>query len=120
MAGLTAGQTITPDKKNILVDAINEELKNLNDRIKNQQLDDLMRGSLGNTRMGLQRILNSILEKRGVITPDETTEVLRKIDEAKRQRLSENYVMGMRKGAFYILALVAIGGVIYWYTTKKG
>ena len=119
MANLEKGQVITPDKKNVIIDALNAEIKNLNEKIKNQQLDDFMRGSVSNSRQTLQKLLNAVLDKKGVFTPDETTEIVNQIEEAKRKRLQENYIMGMKKGAFYLLGLVVIGGVIYWYTQKK-
>lgn len=117
---LESGAVITPNKKNVILDALNEELKNLNDKIKNQQLDDLVKGSLSGSRMTLQNLLNSFMERKGVITPDETTAAVKAIEEAKRKRLQENYVLGMKKGVIWLLALIAIGGGIYWYTQKKG
>jgi hypothetical protein len=119
MANLEKGQVITPDKKNVIIDALNSEIKNLNEKLRNKEVDDFMRGGLSSSRQTLQNILNSVLDKKGVFTPDETTEIVNKIDEAKRQRLRQNYVVGMKKSAFYILGFVVIGATIYWYSRKK-
>ena len=116
---LEKGQALTPNKKNVIIDALNEEIKNLNETSRNQKLDELVKGSLSNTRMGLQSLLTTILDKKGIITPDETTEVVKKLDEAKKQRLEDNYVFGMKAGVFYMLGFLVIGAAIYWYT-KKG
>jgi hypothetical protein len=117
---LEKGQAITPNKKNVIIDALNEEIKNLNETIRNQKLDELVKGSLSSSRMGLQSLLTTVLDKKGIITPDETTDIVNKLDEAKKQRLRDNYVFGMKAGVFYLLGFVAIGAAIYWYTKKGG
>ena len=117
---LEKGQSLTPNKKNVIVDALNEEIKKLNETIGNQKLDELVKGSLSNSRMGLQKLLTTILDKKGIITPDETTDIVKQLDEAKKQRLQDNYVFGMKAGLFYLLGFVAIGAAIYWYTKKRG
>jgi len=116
---IQGGQIITPNKKSIVLDALNEEINSLNDKINNQQLNKLVAGSLSNSRMTLQNLLNTVLDKKGVITPSETDNIRNQLEAAKKSRLEGNYVSGMRKGVLYLLGFIAIGAAIYWYNKKN-
>jgi uncharacterized protein (UPF0305 family) len=115
---LTQGMIVTPDKKNIIIDALNAELFDLNQNIRNQRIDEVVKGTLSNSKQTLQKLLNTVLERKGVITPDETTEVVKAIEESKKNRLRQNYVGDIKKGVLWVLGFAAIGGLLYWYSKK--
>lgn len=113
------GMAITPNKKNILVDALNEEIKNLNESIKNQRVNEFVAGSLARSKTILQTLLDSVLDKKGVITPAQTNEIVQQIEEAKKNRLQQNYIVGIKKSTFALLGIIIVGAAIYWYTKKN-
>ena len=82
------GQIFTPNKKTILADEIKIELENLNKAIAKGGIDAGQKQAIDSSKLALQKVLTSILTKKGVVTPDETDDALKKIDEAKYENQS--------------------------------
>lgn len=114
------GTIFTPNKKKTLIDEIQQEIVNLDGVIKAQKADSTQKFKLNTIKLGLQNSLNVLYEKKGVVTPQETDNILELLGDAKRSRLESDYYMGMSKTTFYFVAFAAVAFGIYFYMKKKG
>lgn len=114
-------QALTPEKKDILIEQIQQEISLLNQSIKDKNYTDAAYLVLQKTKDALQSTLNKLFEKKGVITPAETNTALDQISAAKKARLEEEYLFGIRKITFYGISVVvlAIGAYIYFKRKKS-
>lgn len=112
---LERGRIFTPDKKKLLIDEVQRELSSVEAELKSRPSVE----PLKKVRDDLKATLNLLFEKKGVITPQETDDILDLIGKAKRIRLESDFYFGMRRSTFYLLALVAVGVGIYFYTKKR-
>lgn len=108
-------QALTPEKKQILIDQVESEIKLLNQTIKDKNYTGTAYLVLQKTKDALQNTLNKLFQKKGVITPAETNTALDQISAAKKARLQEEYLFGIRKATFYALsiAVLAVGAFVY-------
>lgn len=113
------GQILTPDKKFMLADEIKKELDTLNKTIALGGVTSGQKQAVEASKAALQTILNNILGKRGVVTPDETDAALKELDNAKRARLQNDFYSSIRKYGTYILIAVAAGVGLYYYTKNS-
>lgn len=116
---LKENQALTPDKKQILVDEIQQELSLVSDAIKEKKYSEGAYLILQKNKEKLQNTLNKVLAKRGIITPSETSKALQEIDAAKRARLEKDFVFGLRKGTFFIASIAIIGIAAYMIIKNK-
>lgn len=101
-------QALTPEKKGFLVSQIQQEILLVNDALKRQKYGDAAFLVLQNAQESLQKTLNKLLEKKGIITPSETSKALEQINVAKRARLEDQFIMGIRKSTFYLISFGVI------------
>jgi len=113
------GQILTPNKKSILADELKLELDNLNKAIALGGIDAGQKQAIDASKVAIQKVLNSILSKRGVVTPDETDNALKKIDEAKRARLQNDFYGSIKKYGIYIAIAIVAGAGLYYYTKNS-
>lgn len=113
------GQILTPDKKFMLADELKKELDSLNKTIALGGIDAGQKQAIEASKAAIQKVLNNILGKKGVITPDETDDALKKIDEAKRARLQNDFYSSIRSYGTYILIAIAAGIGLYYYTKNS-
>jgi hypothetical protein len=118
MAEVIKGQTLTPEKKDSLVGLIKSELDNVKLSIDQGKYGDAALGVLKNNQTKLQNLINDLLAKKGVITPDETTSTIDTLAKSKKDRLQQDYVMGLKRGTFYLLAF-GIAAVATYLIVKK-
>jgi hypothetical protein len=118
---ISPNQALTPNKKQALIDEIQSELV-----MSTQMATDPNQGIvpisiLEKARKDLQDLLNKFLEKKGIITPSETADALDKINAAKKARLQKEYILGIKKGTFFLIGVLAlaIGGYIYYKKRSK-
>ena len=116
---ISEGQILTPDKKFMLADEIKNELDSLNQAIATGGINAGQKQAAEASKAALQKLLNNILTKKGVITPDETDDALKKIDEAKRARLQNDFYGSIKSYGTYILIAIAVGVGLYYYTKNK-
>lgn len=109
----------TPDKKKMLTDEVQAELNKLKEAIKVKGMGGESVQALQDARKKLQDILNLLNDKKGVITPQETDDILSAIDESKRSRLESQFYFGLKKTTFYLVIFAAIGVGAYIYLKKK-
>jgi tRNA A37 threonylcarbamoyladenosine dehydratase len=115
------GMIFTPDKKKMLTDEVEAEIKRLNETIQFKQgLGKSAMEELKNNRQKLQDILNVLFSKKGVVTPQETDDILNLIDTSKRSRLESQYYFGMKKATFYLVLFGAVAVGAYIYLKKRG
>ena len=113
------GQILTPNKKSMLADELKLELDNLNKAIAIGGIDAGQKQAVDASKVAIQKVLNNILSKRGVVTPDETDDALKKIDEAKRARLQNDFYGSIKKYGIYIALAIAAGVGLYYYTKNS-
>jgi hypothetical protein len=113
------GMFFTPDKKKLLTDEVQGELNKLTEDIRNKGLGGNNANKLQQIKKKLQDILNMLNNKKGVITPQETDDILSAIDESKRSRLESQFYLGLKKSTFYLVIFAAIGVGAYIYLKKK-
>jgi len=113
------GMFFTPDKKKLLTDEVQGELNKLTEDIRNKGLGGNNANKLQQIKKKLQDILNMLNSKKGVITPQETDDILSAIDESKRSRLESQFYLGLKKSTFYLVIFAAIGVGAYIYLKKK-
>lgn len=97
-------QALTPEKKGVLVNQLQQELLLVNDALKQKNYGGAAFLILQNAQESLQKTLNILLEKKGIITPSETSKALEQINIAKKARLEDQFIMGIRKSTFYLLS----------------
>jgi len=113
------GQTLTPDKRFLLSDELKKELDSLNKVISLGGVTAGQKQAAQASRETIQKLLNNILSKRGVVTPDETDEALNEIDKAKRTRLQSDFYSSLKKYSLFIGIAVVAGIGLYYYTKNK-
>jgi len=118
---ISPNQALTPNKKQALLDEIQNELV-----LSTQLATDPSQGVvplslLDKAKKDLQDLLNKFLEKKGIITPSETSDAIDKINASKRARLQQDYILGIKKGTLVLVGVfvLAIGGYIYYKKRSK-
>lgn len=117
---LTKGSIFTPDKKRYLTDEIEKEISLLDKEVRGGILGSSYVNTLKDIRSNLKKKLDSLYNKQGVVTPQETDEILDLLGNSKRSRLEKDFYFGMKKSTIYLLAFVAVGFGLYFYTKKRG
>ena len=112
------GTIFTPDKKSYLIEEVKNEIASVDAFIRKKLLAGKSLQLVKSVRERLQKTLNNLYDKKGVVTPQETDSVLELIDESKRTRLETQYYFGMKRTTIYLIALLAVGVGIYFYTKK--
>jgi hypothetical protein len=113
------GQILTPDKKSLLADELKKELDSLNKTIAIGGITAGQKQAVEASKAAVQKVLNNILSKKGVVTPDETDDALKKIDEAKKARLQNDFYSSIKSYGTYILIALAAGIGLYYYTKNR-
>lgn len=116
------GQALTPDKKNILIQQMKDELSNVSAALEgNNNYGAAILGVIQSKSKLIQQKLNDLLLKKGIVTPDETTATIELLNESKKARLQEDYIMGVKKATFYLVsfAVIAIGAFFIVKNSKK-
>jgi subtilase family serine protease len=112
-------QALTPDKASSLINDIQTELNNANAALQSTT-NPSVQSIIQNTSENLQNSLNSLLAKKGIITPNETNNALDAIDASKRARLQQDFTMGIKNTTLYIGALIVlVGGYFIIKKMKK-
>lgn len=113
------GTIFTPDKKKLLIDEVQTELNKLNDTIRLKKgITGTAAQTLTDISEKLKNFLNILFNKKGVVTPQETDEILSLIDDSKRSRLQSDYYFGMKRATFYLILIGALSVGAYFYTKK--
>jgi hypothetical protein len=99
---------LLPNDKNKLSDLINEQLVALNKALRDNNGNIEISNSIAVLQEGLQNLLKKIFDKKGVITPDETNEVLDKIEETKRKIMQNNYDDSQKSLGFIKLVSIIV------------
>jgi hypothetical protein len=113
------GRTLTPEKKGLLVDEVNKELKSINESLKKGGNNAGKQTSIVSFKDLLQEELNVLFDKKGVITPEETNRTLNAIRESKKARLQSDFFSGLKTYSTVIGVFIAVGIGIYIYTKNK-
>lgn len=114
---LARGSIFTPDKKQTLIVEVERELTSLRSAIP--QKSGNLAESLKKIEADLKKQLSNLYDKKGVVTPQETDNILDLISSSKRSRLEAGYVFGLRRSTVYLLAFLAVGIGAYVYYKKR-
>ena len=82
---------LLPNDKNKLSDLINEQLVALNKALIDNKGNEVATKTITTLQDGLKNLLKKIFEKKGVITPDETNQIIDQVEETKKMILEESY-----------------------------
>ncbi|MFY8160521.1 MAG: hypothetical protein ACOVNU_04265 [Candidatus Kapaibacteriota bacterium] len=116
---ITQDKALTPDKKQMLVDELEAEIRKIGVAIKEKKYGTAIFGVIQQKQVELQTLLNKFLEKKGIITPSETNSALDVLNSAKRARLEQDYYGGIKKTTWYLIGIGVIGIGAY-FLIKKG
>lgn len=108
---------LTPDKKQELAKELQLEINAINEALRTGGVTGGVLESVRQNREKLQALVNKILSKKGVVTPQETNEALSAMDASKRQRLAGGYSLTLRKVAI-AAAVIIVAGWAYYYIKK--
>jgi hypothetical protein len=112
-------QALTPDKKQLLIDQIKNEILLVSDSIKQKKYGTAAFTIIQQKQNDLQSLLNNILDKKGIITPSETNNALDKLNQSKRARLEKGFYMGIKKSTLMLIG-IGIIGIGAYILIKKG
>jgi hypothetical protein len=117
--GIKENQVVLPNEKNKLIEALQKELEQLKRDIDEKKISGAALEFAIRYREALQKMINKFLDKKGVITPNETNEALSTLDESKKLRLGKDFKLGISRGTFNIIALIILGAGIFYYIKKR-
>jgi len=113
------GKTLTPEKKPLLATEINNELYKINEALKKSGTSAAKKTAMVSYKELLQKELDDLFNRRGVITPDETNNTLNKIKDSKRARLESDFYGSIKTYSTIIGVFIAVGVGIYIYQKNK-
>jgi hypothetical protein len=113
------GQIFTPEKKGALIQEVENEIVKLDETLRKKALGSSALSLVRENRNKLQTLLTLLFEKKGVVTPQETDDILDAIGNAKRSRLETQYYFGMKTSTLYLVAFIGIGLGVYFYMKKR-
>jgi hypothetical protein len=112
-------KALTPEKKQELVDSLQNELLQISKAVKEKKYGTAIFGVIQQKQVELQTMLNKFLEKKGIITPSETNAALDVLNNSKRARLEEDYFRGIKKSTWFLVGLGVIGIGAYFLIKKN-
>jgi hypothetical protein len=113
------GQIFTPEKKGALIQEVENEIVKLDSALRKKALGSSALNLVRENRNKLQTLLTLLFEKKGVVTPQETDDILDAIANSKKSRLETQYYLGMKTSTLYLVAFIAIGVGVYFYMKKR-
>jgi hypothetical protein len=116
---ITQDKALTPEKKQVLVDELQDEILKIGTAIKEKKYGTALFGVIQQKQVELQTLLNKFLEKKGIITPSETNSALDVLNSSKRARLEEDYYGGIKKTTWYLIGIGVIGIGAYFLIKRK-
>jgi hypothetical protein len=116
---ITKGATYTPDKKDLLLKEVKDEILNVEYAMKNQTILNEYAVNLQSIRKNLIDIYKDLVEKKGVVTPEETDKILESIDISKKARLNDSKDYKIKMNLTSILVVSALAYLIYNMTKGK-
>jgi Mg2+ and Co2+ transporter CorA len=119
MTNIRENTALTPDKKQLLLDEIRSEISQVSDVIKGNQYGGAGLAIIQEKQAELQNLLNKFLERKGIITPSETTNTLNTINDSKRARLEKDFTKGISNTTLIGIVIVVLGVATYIYLKKK-
>lgn len=108
------GDILTPDKKYLLIDELRQELSKLGNFSITQDTT-----TVKTIQSELKSLLEKLINKKGVVTPAETDEILDKIGEAKKARLGSEFSKSMKSAVVILGLFTAVGIGVYIYMKKR-
>ena len=113
------GQIFTPEKKGALIQEVEKEIVKLDETLRQKKLSASALQLVRESRNKLQTLLTLLFEKKGVVTPQETDDILDAIGTAKRSRLESQYYIGLKRSTIYLIAFLGIGACVYFYMKNR-
>ena len=113
------GVTLTPNKKPMLIEEVQQELSKVNNEINQKGLIGGSVESLKKNKSRLEAILTDLMDMKGVVTSSKVDDILDALDEAKKSRLQTEFYLGIRKSTIYLISIIAITYGIYYFYKKR-
>lgn len=111
------GMIYTPEKKQMLVQEVKDELAKLDNTMKRSGLVADNMESLKKIRTELVDLLKRLFDKKGVVTPQETDTILESITLSKKARLNNENPYKINAGTLLLVLVVGYG--IYYISKRK-
>lgn len=115
---LLQGSIFTPDKKRYLTEEIEKELSILDKEISNSS-DESYKAEIKLIKDELSAKLSKLYNKIGVVTPQETDDILALLAKSKKSRLRKGFLLGINRSTLYLVGFLALGVGVYLYYKKK-
>lgn len=119
MNNIRENTALTPDKKQLLIDEIKGEISQVSDAIKQKQYGGAAFAIIQSKQVELQNLLNKFLERKGIITPTETTNTLNTISDSKKARLEKDFTKSISNTTLIGIGILVLGVATYIYLKKK-
>ena len=116
---ITQDKALTPDKKQELVDKLQNEMLQISNAVKEKKYGTAVFGIIQQKQVEIQGLLNKFLEKKGIITPSETNAALDVLNTSKRARLEQDYYKGLKKSTWYLVGFGVIAIGAYFLIKRK-
>jgi len=119
MANIERGKIFTPEKKEMLVQEVRDELSKVESMLKKNDYVSEIILDLQKIRNELVKILKTLIDKRGVVTPQETDSILDSINVSKKTRLKNDTEYKFKLNFASVLFISLLGYGIYHLTKGK-
>ena len=119
MGDIKENTALTPEKKQLLIDEIKNEISLVSDAMKGNQYGGAGFAIIQAKQVELQNLLNKFLERKGIITPNETTSTLNAINDSKKARLQKDYTKSISNTTLIGIGILILGIATYIYLKKK-
>ena len=113
------GSSYTPDKKDILIQEIRDELSKLDTLLKKDGFVQSVVADLRKSKSELVTQLQTLMQKKGVVTPQETDKILDSITLSKKTRISNDSSYKFKFGYASLVLLALVGYGIYHMSKAK-
>ncbi len=110
---------LTPEKKSILIGQVELEIENLNKALRDGGLPFGVLEAVKSNRDSLQNMLNRLFEKKGVVTPQETSSTLNALEKSKADRLQSDMKRNVQRILIFGTVLVVLWVGYKMYTKSK-
>jgi hypothetical protein len=113
------GSSYTPDKKNLLIEEIRDELSKIDMLLRKDGFVKSIIVDLQKVKFDLVSKLESLIQKKGVVTPQETDAILDSITIAKKTRLYNDSGNKFNASLTTFVLVVLVGYAIFHISKGK-
>ncbi len=110
---------LTPEKKKFLIGEVELEIENLNKAVREGGLPSGVLEAVKANRDSLQNILNKLFQKKGIVTPQETSSTISAIEKSKADRMQRDLKRNLNRILVFGGVLLVLWAGYKLYTKSK-